>query len=76
MDEDTLEDFKAELGEEIKGVKEVNERFYAGGKAEFDLEVEGNAQDVARDLRKITVNKRKVKIKSRSQNRVEAVLLP
>mgnify|MGYP000877240227 CR=1 FL=1 len=76
LDEETLEDLKAELGEEIKGLKEVNERFYAGGKAEFDLEVEGNAQDLARDLRKITVNKRKIKIKSRTQNRVEAVLLP
>jgi len=75
LDEDTLEDFKAELSEEIKGIKDVNERFYAGGKAEFDLEVEGNAQDVARDLRKITVNKRKIKIKSRSQNKIEAVLL-
>jgi DNA-binding cell septation regulator SpoVG len=76
LDDDTLEDFKSALGEEIKGFKDMNERFYSNGKAEFDMEVEGNSQDVARDVRKITINKRKIKIKARSQNRVEAVLMP
>jgi DNA-binding cell septation regulator SpoVG len=74
LDDEILEDFKSALSDEIKGVKDVNERGYANGRAEFDLEVEGNAQDVARDLKKITVNKRKIKIKTRSQNRVEAIL--
>lgn len=76
LDDETLEDFKSALSESIKGFKDMNERFYSNGKAEFDLEVEGNAKDVASDLKKITVNKRKIKIKTRSQNRVEAVLLP
>ncbi|MBP7230500.1 MAG: hypothetical protein KBA28_01110 [Syntrophaceae bacterium] len=74
LEDDLLDDFKLALHEHIKGVKDVNERLFAEGRAEFDLEVEGDAKGVAHDLKKIVLNKRKIKIKSRSQNRVDAVL--
>jgi DNA-binding cell septation regulator SpoVG len=76
LDDEILDDFKSAVRNDIKGVKDIHERFYANGKAEFDLEVEGNAQDIARDLKKIKIGKRKIRIKTRSQNKVEAVLLP
>lgn len=74
LEDDLLDDFKEALVEEIKGLRDVNERNYAEGLAEFDLEVEGDAKDVARDLKKINLQKRKIRIKSRSQNRIDAVL--
>jgi hypothetical protein len=71
-----LQDFKSILSEEIKGFKGVNQRYYLKGKAEFDLEIEGDTQAVAHDVSQITVKNRTVKIVEISQNRVEAVLLP
>ena len=72
----TLQDFKSVLSEEIKGFKGVNQRYYLKGKAEFDLEIEGDAQAVAHDVAQITIKNRNIKIIEISQNRVEAVLLP
>lgn len=72
----TLQDFKSILSEEIKGFKGVNQRHYLKGKAEFDLEIEGDTQAVAHDVAQITIKNRSIKITEISQNRVEAVLLP
>lgn len=72
----TLQDFKAELSESIKGFKGMNQRYYSKGKAEFDLEIEGDVQAVAHDVAQLNIGKRNIKITEISQNRVEAVLLP
>jgi hypothetical protein len=71
-----LQDFKAVLPEEVKGFKGINQRHYLKGKAEFDLEIEGDVQAVAHDVARITIKDRNIKITEISQNRVEAVLLP
>jgi hypothetical protein len=71
-----LRNFKSVLTEEIKGFKGMNQRYYLKGKAEFDLEIEGDAQAVAHDVAQITLDKRHIKITEISQNRVEAILLP
>jgi hypothetical protein len=71
-----LEDLKSILSGEVKGFKGINQRYYSKGRAEFDLEIEGDAQAVAHDVAQITVNKRNIRITEISQNRVEAVLLP
>jgi hypothetical protein len=71
-----LEDFKSVLSGEVKGFKGINQRYYSKGKAEFDLEIEGDTQAVAHDVAQITINKRNIRITEISQNRVEAVLLP
>jgi hypothetical protein len=67
---------KSILSGEVKGFKGINQRYYSKGRAEFDLEIEGDAQAVAHDVAQITVNKRNIRITEISQNRVEAVLLP
>jgi len=72
----TLQHFKSELAEAVKGFKSVNQRYYSKGRAEFDLEIEGDTQAVAHDVAELSVNKRHMKITEISQNRVEAVLLP
>lgn len=72
----TLQKFKSVIAEEIKGFKGMNQRHYSKGKAEFDLEIEGDTQAVAHDVSQLTIGKRHIKIEEISQNRIEAVLLP
>jgi len=72
----TLQNFKSELAEAVKGFKGMNQRYYSKGKAEFDLEIEGDTQAVAHDVAGLTINRRHIRITEISQNRVEAVLLP
>jgi len=71
-----LQNFKSLLAEEVKGVKEINQRYYSRGKVELDVEIEGDAQAMAHDIEQITIKNRKMNILEISQNRVEAVLLP
>lgn len=71
-----LQELKSVLSLEVKGFKSIVQRYYSKGKAEFDLEIQGDAQAVASDVAQITVHKRDIKITEISQNRVEAVLLP
>ena len=76
---DSYEDllrFKEILSAEVKGFKDVFQRSYTQGRAELDVEIEGNAQTLADDLAAITMNERKVKILEITQNRVAAQLLP
>lgn len=72
----TLQKFKSVIADEVKGFKGMNQRHYSKGKAEFDLEVEGDTQAVAHDVTQMTIGKRHIRIEEISQNRIEAVLLP
>jgi hypothetical protein len=71
-----LQEFKSILSEEVKGFKGANQRYYSRGKAELDLEIEGDAQALAHDVAQITIKNKKMKVLEISPNRVEAVLLP
>lgn len=71
-----LQTFKSVIADEVKGYKGMNQRHYSKGKAEFDLEVEGDTQAVAHDVSQITIGKRQIRVEEISQNRVEAILLP
>jgi len=66
-----LNAFKETLAHEAKGVKELYQRFYGDGKAEFDIEMKGNAHGLADDMSAMRVNGKKVRITQISQNRVE-----
>lgn len=71
-----LQEFKTVISEEVKGFKGMNQRHYLKGKAEFDLDIEGDVQAVAHDIARLKLKNRSFKIMEISQNRVEAVLLP
>lgn len=67
-----LSRFKEVLNTEVRGLKEMQQRSYAGGQVELDLEIKGNTQNVADDLSAITLDKRKVSILEITQNYIKA----
>jgi hypothetical protein len=69
-----LSRFKDILSTQIRGLKELQQRSYARGQVEMDLEVKGNTQNVADDLSAITLNQRKVSILEMTQNSIKASL--
>jgi hypothetical protein len=71
-----LEKFKSLLSKEVKGVKEVNQRRYHGGRAELDMEVRGNTQGVADDVEAMTLNGKAVKVVEITPNRIEVKIGP
>ncbi|MCX5857876.1 MAG: flagellar assembly protein T N-terminal domain-containing protein [Deltaproteobacteria bacterium] len=71
-----LSRFKEILNTEIRGLKELQQRSYARGQVELDLEVKGNTQNVADDLSTIMLNQRKVSILEITQNTIKASLSP
>jgi len=71
-----LETLKSLLAREVKGVREVNQRRYQGGRAELDIEVRGNTQGVADDVEAMTVNGKAVKVVEITPNRIEIKIGP
>jgi DNA-binding cell septation regulator SpoVG len=67
-----LSRFKEILNTEIRGLKEMNQRSYARGQVELDLEIKGNTQNVADDLSAITLDQKKVSVLEITQNRIKA----
>ncbi len=68
--------FKELLKAEVKGIREIHQRAYAQGRADFDIEIRGNAQGLADDIAAMKLNKKKVKIMGITQNKVEAAVSP
>jgi hypothetical protein len=68
--------FKSLLAAEVKGVKEVNQRRYQGGRVELDLEVRGNTQGVADDLAAMTLNGKALRVLEITPNRIEIRIGP
>lgn len=64
--------FKERLREQVKGFKQIYQRSYARGKADFDLELKGNAQGLAEDLAAIRMNGKQIRILESTPNRIEA----
>jgi hypothetical protein len=62
------------LANEIRGFKEMQQRSYAQGQVELDLEVKGNTQGVADDLSVLKLNQREVNIQEITQNSIKASL--
>jgi DNA-binding cell septation regulator SpoVG len=71
-----LSRFKEILNTEIRGLKELQQRSYARGQVELDLEVKGNTQNVADDLSTIMLNQKKFLILEITQNTIKASLSP
>ena len=68
--------FKELLNAEVKGIRGIHQRTYARGRADFDIELRGNAQGLADDIAAMKLNKKKMKILGITQNKVEAAVIP
>jgi hypothetical protein len=71
-----LAKFKSLLSNEVKGIKEVNQRRYHGGRVELDMEVRGNTQGVADDIAAMTLNGKAMKVVEITPNRIEVRIGP
>jgi hypothetical protein len=65
----------ATLKQEIRGVKEVQQRRFSGGSADLDVTLQGSAQDFASALEEKTVKGRHVEVTGLSANTVELRLV-
>lgn len=69
-----LSELKDMLAAGIRGFKEMQQRSYARGQVELDLEVKGNTQNVAEDLSAMTLNQKEIRILELTQNTIKAGL--
>jgi hypothetical protein len=70
VDYAAVEDFKRVLGQR-RGVNDVAEGSFSGGKANYEVLYVGSTQDLAGEFRTATFKGKKVSVTGRSQNRVE-----
>lgn len=68
--------FKELITNEVKGVKEVNQREYRNGHVEIDLEVRGNVHGVADDIAALRINGKAVRVQGISQNTIKVRVGP
>jgi hypothetical protein len=68
--------FKELITNDVKGVKEVNQREYRNGHVEIDLEVRGNVHGVADDIAALRVNGKAVMVQGISQNTIKVRVGP
>jgi hypothetical protein len=73
---DELSSFKTFLMNEVRGVKDMRLRSYAQGRAEMELDFQGDTQSLANDLEGRNVGGRSIAIFEISQNRLEIGLSP
>lgn len=71
-----LNEFKNSLKFYLRGVKDIYQRNFAGGTAELDLKISGNAEQIAREFEKRDFGKFKVAVSGLTANRITARLLP
>ncbi len=71
-----LNDFKNTIKFYLRGVKDIFQRNFAGGTAELDLKLSGNAEQVAREFERRELGKFKVTVTGLSANRITASLAP
>ena len=71
-----LTKFKELISNSVKGVKEVNQRRYQGGRVEIDMEVKGDIQGVADDIAALRVNGKAVRVEGISHNKIEVKVGP
>jgi len=73
---DELSSFKTFLTNEVRGIKDIRLRSYAQGRAEMELDFQGDTQSLANDLEGRNVGGRSITISEISQNRLEIGLSP
>lgn len=73
---DELNSFKSLLANEVRGIQEIRQRSYIQGRAELEVEIRGETQDLANDLTRLTLGGRSIEISEFTQNRLEIKLLP
>ena len=73
---DELTSFKTFLMNEVRGVKDMRLRSYAQGRAEMELDFQGDTQSLANDLEGRNVGNRSIAVFEISQNRLEIGLSP
>lgn len=73
---DELSAFKSLLTNEVRGIQEIRQRSYAQGRVELEIELQGNAHDLANDLARLHLNGRTIEIYEITQSRVEIKLSP
>jgi hypothetical protein len=73
---DELSSFKAFLTNEVRGIKDIRLRSYVQGRAEMEIDFQGDTQSLANDLEGRNVGGRSIKISEISQNRLEIGLSP
>lgn len=73
---DELNAFKSLLTSEIRGIKEIRQRSYAQGRVELEIELQGDAQDLANNLARLDLNGRAIEISEITHNRIEIKLSP
>jgi hypothetical protein len=73
---DELSSFKMFLTNQVRGIKDIRLRSYAQGRAEMELDFQGDTQSLANDLEGKMVSGRSIRISEISQNRLEIGLTP
>ena len=71
-----LTKFKEIVANRVRGVKQLFQRSYAGGRVELDVEIRGNTQSLADDIAAMKMGNRKIKIVEMTQNKLEVKVLP
>jgi hypothetical protein len=73
---DELSSFKTFLTNQVRGIKDIRLRSYAQGRAELELDFQGDTQSLANDLAGKMVSGRSIRISEISQNMLEIGLTP
>jgi len=68
-------DFSSTVKYYIRGIKSVNQRNVAGGAAEYDVKITGNADQLARELERKDFEKFNVKVTAVTPNKITLRLL-
>lgn len=68
--------FKRIVKNEVRGVKQLFQRSYAGGRVELDVEIKGNTQSLADELAAVKMKGRTIRILEITQNRLDVKLVP
>ena len=73
---DELSSFKTFLTNQVRGIKDIRLRSYAQGRAELELDFQGDTQSLANHLEGKMVSGRSIRISEISQNRLEIGFTP
>ncbi|MCI0513269.1 flagellar assembly protein T N-terminal domain-containing protein [candidate division KSB1 bacterium] len=69
-----LSNFKSELSTYFRGIKNVRQRNFLAGTAELDVEITGNADQLARELERKSMDEFKVRVTRTTANQINLTL--
>jgi hypothetical protein len=70
-----LGQFKEELMQSAKGIKNLHQRSFRQNTAEFDVEIKGTTLGLAEDIAAMSLGKNTIRITGITQNKIEAAIL-